>query len=477
VTLARRGAALALPFVFLCLAAPVVSDASDFNLWGVEDVKAPAAWSVSRGAGVKVAVVDTGVMAGHDELKGRVVGDSDVSANGHGTAVAGVIAADADNNRGIEGVAPDASIVSIRALASDGTQSAPEVVDALDGAGASGARVVNASFGTPPYGRANNADFSAVENALAKHPDTLYVAAAGNEGNDNDSHPVLPCNAQAPNLICVGAYSQDRRPWDDSNYGSESVDLLAPGVSIWAPKTPFSTSYGYFSGTSMSAAYVSGVAALLFAKVPRLTPAGAIGLLLSTTRQLPSGAEARSATGGSPDAVAALQAAVIDSDRDGVYDVVDGCPSQAYPTIDGCTPPPEPTPTPTPAPTVMPAPTPTPTVGPTEHHDAVPQLRTIKTTVTRCKPHKTCKRSATVRLTPDRSARVSLRIDRQVCVKRRCRWSRVLSTAVTAGTAGARVVVRGTHKRSLPVGLYRVVAVPSSAAGKGRSATRQFRVR
>jgi hypothetical protein len=166
---------------------------------------------------------------------------------------------------------------------------------------------------------------------------------------------------------------------------------------------------------------------------------------------------------------------VVDSDRDGVYDVVDGCPSQAYPTVDGCTPPPEPTPTPTPAPTVMP--TPTPTVRPTEHHDAVPQLRTIKTTVTRCKPHRTCKRSATVRLTPDRSARVSLQIDRQVCVKRRCRWSRVLSTAVTAGTGGARVVVRGTHKRSLPVGLYRVVAVPSSAAGKGRSVTRQFRVR
>src|SRR3982750_1812250 len=101
VTLIRRGAALVVPLVCLCFAAPVASDASDFNLWGVEDVKAPAAWSVSRGAGVKVAVVDTGVMAGHEELQGRVSGDADV--NGHGTAVAGVIAADPDNNRGIEG--------------------------------------------------------------------------------------------------------------------------------------------------------------------------------------------------------------------------------------------------------------------------------------------------------------------------------------------------------------------------------------
>jgi subtilisin family serine protease len=427
---------------------------------------------------VKVAVVDTGVMAGHEELQGRVSGGDTAfgDAKGHGTAVAGVIVADPDNNKGIEGVAPDASVIPIKAFNDDGTQSADAIVAALDRAGASGARIVNASFGTDPYSR-KTGDFAAVANVLAKHPDVLYVAAAGNEDNDNDAYPVLPCNADSTNVICVGAYTPDRRPWQDTNYGEESVDLFAPGAPIYAPKTPFSNSYDYFSGTSMSTAYVSGVAALLFAKVPRLTPEGAIGLLLSTTRRLASGGQARSATGGSPDAVAALQAAVVDSDRDGVYDVVDGCPTQAYPTTDGCiqTPEPTPTPTPTPEPTVMP--TPTPTVEPPPRHEPVPQLRSVKTTVTRCKAHRTCKRSATVKLTPDRSARVSLRIERQVCSKRRCRWSHILSTAVTAGTGGARVVVRGAHKRSLPVGLYRVVAVPSSAAGKGRSATRQFRVR
>ena len=102
----------------------------------------------------------------------------------------------------------------------------------------------------------------------------------------------------------------------------------------------------------------------------------------------------------------------------------------------------------------------------------------MKTTVTRCKAHQTCKRSATVKLTPDRSARVSLRIYRQVCTNgRRCRWARILFTAVNAGPRGTRVVVRGPHRRSLATGLYRVVAVPSSAAGTGRSATRNFRVR
>src|SRR5262249_42945384 len=197
-------------------------------------------------------------------------------------------------------------------------------------------------------------DFTAIEQALARHPDTLYVAAAGNEDNDNDEHPVLPCNANAPNLICVGAYSQDRRIWDDSNYGDESVDLMAPGVGIKSPTTPFSNSYAFFNGTSMSTAYVSGVAALLFAKVPRLTPEGATAPLLTTPRRLAAGDALRSASGGSPDAVAALQAATVDTDHDGVYDVVDDCPSQAFSTVDGCSPPPEITPTPTPNPTVQP---------------------------------------------------------------------------------------------------------------------------
>jgi subtilisin family serine protease len=476
VTRARFGTSLALSLVGLCLVAPTASDAVDFNVWGAEDVNAPAAWSISRGDGVQVAVVDTGVMGSHEELRGRVSGpDNDVE--GHGTAVAGVIVADPDNGKGIEGVAPDASIIPVPAFTDEGTQSAAAIVQALDLAGASGARVVNASFGTDPYDRRNANEFNAVEHVLAKHPDTLYVAAAGNEDNDNDEHPVLPCNAESPNLICVGAYSLDRRPWDHTNYGENSVDIMAPGVSIRSSTLPFSVSYNYFSGTSMSAAYVSGVAALLFSKVPRLTPEGAIGLLLSTTRQLTAGGgQARSASGGSPDAVAALQAAVIDSDRDGVYDVVDDCPSQAYPSADGCTPAPQPTPTATPAPTAMPTPAPTP--GPRPRGEPVPQLRSLQTTVTRCKPHKSCKRSATVKFRPDRTAKVSLRVDRRVCTNgRRCRWKRYVSTSRTAGTRGARVVVRGAHKRSLPIGLYRVVAVPSSTAGKGSSKTRQFRVR
>jgi subtilisin family serine protease len=443
--------------------------------WGLQEINAPAAWDLSTGAGVKVAVVDTGVRATQEDLDGHVLpgwgfdGTTD-DTNDHGTRVSGVIAATRNNGKGIAGVAPDASIVPIRALAGTSTFDEDTIVLALGKAAESGARVVNLSFGTDPLtGREAARIRGKIDGALAAHPDTLYVAAAGNEGNDNDDSPVYPCSSDEPNLICVGSYTESGDLAFDTNYGIQSVDLFAPGVEIWTTsKFPFK--YLADTGTSMAAPFVSGEAALLFAKVPRLTPAEAISLILGSAAPLQAGA-AKSVSAGRPDALAALQSAVVDTDRDGVYDVVDNCPTEANATVDGCSPPPEPTPTPVPS--VMPTPTPTATPRP----DPVPRLRSLKATVTKCKAHKPCTRSATVRLTPDRSARVSVRVERQVCKKRRCRWSRVLSTAVNAGTRGARVVVRGSHKRSLKIGLYRVIAVPSSAAGTGRSATKKFRVR
>jgi len=488
VTRTRFGASLALPFVCLAavLAAPaaiaraiadVPNDPYFDDQWGLQDINAPAAWDLSTGAGVKVAVVDTGVRATQPDLVGHVLpgwgfdGTTDDS-NDHGTRVSSVIAAIRNNGKGIAGVAPDASIVPIRAFDGASTFDEDTIVQALAQAADSGARVVNASFGTvPPLSGREAARIRAkIDGALAAHPNTLYVAAAGNDGNDNDVDPVYPCSSDQPNLICVGAYKESGALTSNTNYGAQTVDVYAPGESIYTA-SKFNI---YFpdSGTSLAAPFVSGEAALLFSKVPRLSPEEAISLILGSAAPLQAGV-AKAGTAGRPDALAALQAAVVDSDRDGVYDVVDACPSQAYSTVDGCDAPP--VETPTPIPTVSPAGTPTPT--PTPHHEPVPRLRSVKTTVTRCKPHRSCKRSATVKLTPDRSARVSLKVYRQVCVKRRCRWSRVLSTSVNAGTRGARVVVRGPHKRSLKTGLYRLVAVPSSAAGTGRSAEKKFRVR
>ena len=479
-TRAFLSASLALSLICLSviLAAPaaaaVPNDVYFDQQWGLQQINAPAAWDLSTGAGVKVAVVDTGVSATQEDLAGHVLagwgfdGTTD-DTNDHGTRVSGVIAATRNNGKGIAGMAPDASIVPIRALAGPSTFDEDTIVLALGKAAESGARVVNLSFGTNPLAGREAARIRAkIDGALAAHPDTLYVAAAGNEGNDNDDSPVYPCSSDQPNLICVGSYSESGDLAYDTNYGAQTVDLFAPGVLIYT-----ASKFGFYfpdTGTSMAAPFVSGEAALLFAKVPKLTPAEAISLILGSAAPLQAGA-AKSVSAGRPDALAALQSATVDTDSDGVYDVVDACPTQANPTVDGCSVPPPPTPTPTPVPTVMPTPTPTP------HPDPVPQLRSLKATVTRCKVHRPCKRSATVKLTSDRSARVSVRVERQVCKNRRCRWSRVLSTAVTAGTRGARVVVRGAHKRSLKTGLYRVIAVPSSAAGTGRSATKKFRVR
>jgi thermitase len=480
VTLARRGLALAASLACLCAAPPAVSAAAvtDIYRWGLDSVNAPASWPISTGAGVGVAVVDTGVQSSNPDLRGRLVGGgwgfdgTTEDSFGHGTSVAGVIAANKDDGFGITGVAPGAAIVPFRAFADDSAPDPNQIAAALDRAGASGARVVNASFSSEPYHRVPWADFRKLEAILASHPSTLYVVAAGNDGNDNDEYPTLPCNLAVANLLCVGAYDTEGRPWADingaTNYGATSVDLFAPGTWIYAP-TIGTPSYQFFAGTSMATAFVSGEAALLFAKVPQLTPAQAIGLILGSSRHV-AALGSKAASSGAPDALAALQSATVDSDGDGVYDVVDACPSAPHPTVDGCPPPPPPPP-PTPSPTASPTPAPTVTPG----SEPVPRVKSVKTTVTKCKKHRTCRRSATVNVKPDRTAKVSLRVEYRKCVKHRCRWTRVASKAFTASTRGASVVVR--RPKGLAKGSYRAIVVLSSKAGAAKPVIRRFTVR
>jgi subtilisin family serine protease len=494
VTRLRRGLLLALPLVCICAAlparsgadpaAPVSNDQYVDRQWGLESVDAPQAWPLSTGAGVTVAIVDTGVKSTHEDLVGHIAAGSDTADDtaGHGTEVAGVIAASLGNRLGVAGVAPSASILSIRAFPDTNSVLVDALVDAMDRAGDSGARVVNLSLSTDPMDPAWR-DTATVarrmKTVLGKHPDTLYVAAAGNgpdgAGSDNDEQPAFPCSADATNLICVGAYQQGQTGeqwWPGSNYGTQSVDLLAPGLSIYSTwiATP---GYAYFTGTSAATPFVSGEAALLFSAVPRLTPQDAISLILSTARRNDAFA-GRAASSAGPDAAAALQAATVDGDGDGVYDVMDGCPAQAYPTSTGCA---NPTPTPTPVPTPFATVRPTPTPTPMPKLEPIPKVRTMSAKVTRCKHGKAC-RSATVRLTPDRAAKVSLRIEVRACDKRhRCRWKRYTTKAFSASTRGASVVIRGKRAKGLPKGTYRAIAVPSSSRGAGKPVTRSFRVR
>jgi thermitase len=159
------------------------------SIWGSRgtpdaDIDAPEAWTVTRGAGVSVAVVDTGADLGHPDLAARlqpgydfVANDANpTDANGHGTHVAGTIAA-ADNGSGVVGVAPDASIVPLRVLDADGSGFSSDVAAAFAWAGDHGIRVVNASLGA-------DSPTAAEQQAIHDHPATLYVVAAGNGGDD-----------------------------------------------------------------------------------------------------------------------------------------------------------------------------------------------------------------------------------------------------------------------------------------------------
>ena len=202
------------------------------------DVDAPEAWSLGRGAGVVVAVVDTGIDPSHPDLAGRVVPGWDFvegdavpqDLSGHGTHVAGTIAA-GQNGAGVIGVAPAASVMPLRVLDANGQGSSADVAAAFAYAAERGVRVVNASLGSAFPSHAE-------QQAIREHPGTLFVVASGNGGADGAGDDVdggtgeYPCALPEPNVVCVGATDQHDALAPFSNFGATSVDLFAPGAAI-----------------------------------------------------------------------------------------------------------------------------------------------------------------------------------------------------------------------------------------------------
>ncbi len=292
------------------------------------------AWELSTGADQTVAVVDTGINRAHPDLAGQVFGgydflddDSDpADPNGHGTHVAGTIAA-ARNDIGVAGVAPDSILVPLRALGPGATD--VETAKAFDWAGDHGVRIVNASL--------SGADSSPAEyDAIAEHPETLYVVAAGNDGDDVDSlDSAYPCAYDLPNVICVGASDSDDAPADFSNHGTVSVDLFAPGVGILSTQ---GTSYFFKDGTSMATPHVAGAAALVLARNPAQEAAAVKTALLEHGDEIPELAT-MSVTGRRANANESLLAVtedvgaappfISDIDGDGVADASDNCVENA----------------------------------------------------------------------------------------------------------------------------------------------------
>ena len=455
--------------------------------WGLNsdenaDINAPEAWRLSTGAGVTVAIVDTGVDATHPDLAGHIRGNgydyvqddtTPQDENGHGTETAGLVAASRDG-AGITGAAPDSTILPLRVSNAAGVAQFDDILSAFDKAGAMGVRIVSASLASDPLDPNSQTarDVAQLLDAtFAKHPETLYVVPAGNNDSNDDARPVYPCGSTAENLICVGAHTEADKPADFSNWGVDSVDLFAPGVNIYT--TTLGGGWFHFDGTSFAAPLVAAEAALLLARVPRLSAAALKDLILSTSYRSDLYAP-RSVTGGRADAYAALLEAVRDTDADGTQDVIDACPTVAASTADGCPPGPIATPTPTPVVTPQPA---APgqggeSGGATTTPAEAPRVRSLTATVTRCHGAGACRRTATLKLTPDRAARVTLRVERKDCKGTRCHWTLVLVKAFAASTRGAKV---RTH--ALRRGTYRVTAVLTSGSVSSRPTTRTFRVR
>lgn len=233
--------------------------------WGLTQVDAPDAWQWTKGAGAVVAVIDSGVDGSHPDLATAMVrgintrndrgdySEPTVDQDGHGTHVAGIIAARADNGTGVAGVAPQASIMPVKVLDADGGGWMADVVEGIVWAADHGADVINMSLGGP------DADFSAPAVAYARAKGVVVVAAAGNDSSSSPSYP-----AALPGVLSVTALDRDGAVDTYSNYGA-TVDLAAPGSGILSTVPD---GYAYMTGTSMAAPQVAGVAALVDSVAP-----------------------------------------------------------------------------------------------------------------------------------------------------------------------------------------------------------------
>jgi subtilisin family serine protease len=223
--------------------------------WNIERVGATSSWVISTGDPVKVGVIDTGIDLKHPDLQANIQGGYNAinplksanDDNGHGTHVAGIIAA-LNNSIGVIGVGPNINLYAIKVLNASGSGYLSDVIEGLDWARTNGMQVVNMSLGT-------SQDVQSFHNAIvnAYNAGVTIVAAAGNSGGAV-SYP-----AAYPEVIAVSATDQNNQIASFSSRGPE-VDLAAPGVNIYS--TYKGQSYATLSGTSMAAPHVSGAAAL-----------------------------------------------------------------------------------------------------------------------------------------------------------------------------------------------------------------------
>lgn len=361
------------------------------ELWGLKstsyDIAAPSAWNITTGSrNVVVGVIDSGIDYSHPDLihniwnnPGEIAGngiDDDGNGyiddihginaisgsgdphddNGHGTHCAGTIGAEGDNNEGVVGVNWKVSIIGCKFLSASGSGSLAHALKCLDYF-----RNLKETYGVDVVATNNSwsgGGYSqSLKNAIERHNTAgiLFVAAAGNESTNNDTRTTYPANYALDNVISVAALRAGGNLAGFSNYGATTVHLAAPGRNILSTVPG---GYEIYSGTSMAAPHVTGVAALLKSASPSLTAQDIKRVILTTTTKL-SSLQSKTITGGllnahaalltlqpTPTPTATVVATIANSDT-------------------------EPTTTPTTTPTVTP-PTTVPTVTPTEAPTSTP---------------------------------------------------------------------------------------------------------
>lgn len=272
---------------------PAISQA-----WGLKKADAARAWTLTKGSrDIVVAVIDTGIDINHEDLKGNlwknpgetgtdslgreksmngvdddkngfiddVHGWNFVASNakladnhGHGTHIAGILGAEANNGKGIVGIAPEVSIMVLKYFdpQSPGSDNLKNTIKSIYYAANNGAQIINYSGGGLEY---SQEEHDAVDYARKKG--ILFVAAAGNERSDSDKSPYYPADYGLDNIISVTAFNPSQEVLSSSNWGIDSVDIAAPGQNILS--TLPGNSYGFMTGTSQATAFVTGAASLV----------------------------------------------------------------------------------------------------------------------------------------------------------------------------------------------------------------------
>ncbi|MBG0560164.1 S8 family peptidase [Actinoplanes aureus] len=255
------------------LGIPTGSDPSRSQQWDFSKLKIAEAWKKSTGENVTVAVIDSGVDSKHPDLAGNVLSGYDAisnkagtitDGNGHGTHVAGTISAVTGNGVGISAVAPNAKILPVKALGSNGSGNMSDAAEGIIWATDHGAQVINMSLGSTQK-------VTAVTNAVnyARSKGVTVIAAAG---NSRTSGSPISYPAADAGVIAVAATDSNDRYGSYSNAGSY-VDVAAPGSNILSTyPTALGSAYKSMNGTSMASPHIAAVAALLKAANPALTP-------------------------------------------------------------------------------------------------------------------------------------------------------------------------------------------------------------